>query len=413
MCLKFYDTNILLNLIEDINYVEDKIYLSSITLKELENIKSSGNKTEEIRYRARVATRWLKENEDKYKCIVTEKKHYDLLESFNLEATNDNLIIASAYLLAEEHKVEFITNDLSCYNIAKHMFGLKCSSMEAKEDEYKGFKEVVMTDVELANWYENKVNHWDLIDNEYLLIYNIEHKVIDHYRFLNNEFIPIKAKDIKSTYLGSFKPLDIYQLLAVDSLSNNKLTMIKGKAGSGKSLIAINYLFSELEKGKIDKIIIFVNSPKVRGSVPLGFYKGTRTEKLLDSQIGSFLSCKLGSMLKVEELLECSEEGDIKLALLPIADCRGIDLSGKRYGVLITEAENMSVDLMKLAIQRIGDDSFMILDGDYSQVDDPIYDGKNNGMRRVSEVFRGQGSYGEVELNKIYRSKLAEIADLM
>ena len=54
---------------------------------------------------------------------------------------------------------------------------------------------------------------------------------------------------------------------------------------------------------------------------------------------------------------------------------------------------------MKLALQRIGDDSICIIDGDCkTQVDDIQYAGSNNGMRRVSKTFRGNSIYGEVEL---------------
>ena len=55
----------------------------------------------------------------------------------------------------------------------------------------------------------------------------------------------------------------------------------------------------------------------------------------------------------------------------------------------------MSIDLMKLALQRIGEDSIVILEGDDRvQVDLPQYAGFNNGLKRVSEVFRGQNFYG-------------------
>lgn len=81
---------------------------------------------------------------------------------------------------------------------------------------------------------------------------------------------------------------------------------------------------------------------------------------------------------------------------------------------MISYTQNTSVDLMKLALQRIGEDSICIIDGDYtSQVDSYMYQGGNNGMKRISEVFRGQEFYGEVELKNIYRSKIAEIADEM
>lgn len=97
-----------------------------------------------------------------------------------------------------------------------------------------------------------------------------------------------------------------------------------------------------------------------------------------------------------------------------MSDIRGYDTSGMNAGVYITEAQNMDISLMKLALQRIGDDSICIIDGDYNtQVDMNQYAGSNNGMRRMSEIFRGQDFYGEIELQNIYRSKIAEIADRM
>lgn len=55
-----------------------------------------------------------------------------------------------------------------------------------------------------------------------------------------------------------------------------------------------------------------------------------------------------------------------------------------------------------------------IIDGDYNtQVDMSQYSGRNNGMRRMSEVFRGKDFYGEVELQNIYRSEIARIAEEM
>ena len=119
------------------------------------------------------------------------------------------------------------------------------------------------------------------------------------------------------------------------------------------------------------------------------------------------LSSKFGSKFAVEELIE-----NEKIILMPLSDIRGYDTSGMKAGVYISEAQNLDIYLMKLALQRIGEDSICIIDGDYNtQVDDESFAGARNGMRRVSQVFRGQDIYGEVELKKIHRSKLAEIAD--
>ena len=102
------------------------------------------------------------------------------------------------------------------------------------------------------------------------------------------------------------------------------------------------------------------------------------------------------------------------LLLLPLSDIRGFDTTGMDAGIYITEAQNLDVELMKLALQRIGNDSICILDGDSeAQVDLNIYAGSRNGMRRVSEVFRGSSLYGEVTLPICHRSKIAELAEKM
>jgi PhoH-like ATPase len=69
---------------------------------------------------------------------------------------------------------------------------------------------------------------------------------------------------------------------------------------------------------------------------------------------------------------------------------------------------------MRLALQRIGEDSICIIDGDdNAQVDLSMYAGINNGMKRASKVFRGEKIYGEVTLPIIHRSQIARIAQRM
>lgn len=119
------------------------------------------------------------------------------------------------------------------------------------------------------------------------------------------------------------------------------------------------------------------------------------------------LASKLGDKIAVEQMIQ---QG--KLLLLPMSDIRGFDTNGMKAGVYITEAQNLDINLIKLALQRIGDDSICIIDGDFDQqVDDVAFAGSNNGMRRVSQVFRGEDIYGEITLKKIHRSRIANIAD--
>jgi predicted ribonuclease YlaK len=121
------------------------------------------------------------------------------------------------------------------------------------------------------------------------------------------------------------------------------------------------------------------------------------------------LSAKLGDRSVVEDMIRKEE-----LVLLPLSDIRGYDTSGMCAGIYISEAQNLDIELMKLTLQRIGEDSICIIDGDYNaQVDDVHFAGSNNGMRRASKVYRGEDIYGEVTLKNIHRSRIATIAENM
>ena len=96
---------------------------------------------------------------------------------------------------------------------------------------------------------------------------------------------------------------DIYQAFLADSFINNQITLVKGPAGSGKTFLSLAFLLHKLEKGELDKIIIFCNTVATRDSAKLGYYPGTRDEKLLDSQIGNLLASKFGGRVAVEQMI--------------------------------------------------------------------------------------------------------------
>lgn len=406
---RFYDTNAVL-LLQD-KVLETPFWLSSTTLMELEHIKVSGNKSEETRYRARKVLHILDENPDSFQVVIVNQKILDILNEKDLENTPDNQICACASTIED---MVFVTNDLACKTIARWIFKLQVESVnEEPTDIYKGFKEVSLNESDMAYFYEHlNENIYDLLVNEYLIIKNSDGEVVDKMKWDGEMYQNLKYPTIKSNYFGAVKPYngDIYQQMALNSLSTNQVTMIKGAAGTGKSYLAIGYLMYLLEKRKIEKIIIFCNTVATANSAKLGYYPGSKDEKLLDSSIGNMLSAKLGDAFGLEQMIA---QG--KIQLLPMSDVRGFDTGGDMTtGVYITEAQNMDISLMKLALQRIGEDSICIIDGDYNaQVDLSQYAGSNNGMRRMSEVFRGENCYGEVELQNIYRSKIAIIAEKM
>lgn len=412
---KFYDTNAILDLQDKM--FEDDFCISSISLQEMENIKTSGRKDEETKYKARKALHLLDENKDKYEVVIYTTAMEIYIVEKQLEVTPDTKIIASCAfsrgLLPQDTDFVFVTNDIACKMIASKIFDLEVESVgENKLDEYKGFTEKSLSEKEMAYFYENlQENTFNLLTNEYLVLKNDKNEVVDKFRWDGYEYQNVKFPTIKSNYFGSVKPYngDIYQQMVLNSLSNNQVTMVKGAAGTGKSYLAIGYLMWLLEKRKIEKIIVFCNTVATANSAKLGYYPGTKDEKLIDSSIGNMLSAKLGDSFGLEQMI-----GQGKIQLLPLSDIRGFDTNGMCAGVYITEAQNMDISLMKLALQRIGEDSICIIDGDYNaQVDLSQYAGNNNGMRRMSEVFRGQNFYGEIELQNIYRSRIASVAELM
>lgn len=409
------DTNAILDLQDKM--FEDNFCISSISLQEMENIKTSGRKDEETKYKARKALHLLDENKDKYEVVIYTTAMENYIVEKQLEITPDTKIIASCAfskgLLPQDTDFVFVTNDIACKMIASKIFGLEVESVGEKEiDEYKGFVEKSLSEEDMAYFYENlQDNTFGLLTNEYLVLKNDKNEVVDKFRWDGYEYQNVKFPTIKSNYFGSVKPYngDIYQQMVLNSLSNNQVTMVKGAAGTGKSYLAIGYLMWLLEKRKIEKIIVFCNTVATVNSAKLGYYPGTKDEKLIDSSIGNMLSAKLGDSFGLEQMI-----GQGKIQLLPLSDIRGFDTNGMCAGVYITEAQNMDISLMKLALQRIGEDSICIIDGDYNaQVDLSQYAGNNNGMRRMSEVFRGQDFYGEIELQNIYRSRIAEIAEKM
>lgn len=412
--IKFYDTCSILLKADYLFQEKEEIAISSITLEELEDIKTSAFKSPDIKAAARKVTRQLELHDGEYELEIYQQKYEKDITKFDLSVTNDTKILACARRFADRHKQDrtiFITNDLACKHIAKLFFANDdLDSFVEDPYVYDGYKEVTLSDDEMADFYTNRSQNWfNLFTNQYLLIYNKIGECVDYLCWTGTTHRNLNYDIFQSSYLGKIRPMknDYYQMLLADSLTNNKITMVKGRAGSGKSYLSLAYLLYKLDKGQLDKIIIFCNTVATKGSAKLGFYPGTRDEKLLDSQIGNMLASKLGDKIAVEQMIQ---QG--KLLLLPMSDIRGFDTNGMRAGVYITEAQNLDINLIKLALQRIGEDSVCIIDGDFDQqVDDVAFAGSNNGMRRVSKVFRGEDIYGEITLKKIHRSRIANIAD--
>jgi predicted ribonuclease YlaK len=341
-------------------------------------------------------------NEDVYILDFEENplypKYIKLLEKYNdcwqiLYSLNDP-------------ELEYYIGNYYLYKYYESLRMKNINFVKLKEDKYKGYKEIKYYHPLLENFYlDTHYNWFDLYVNEYLIIYG-DNDSYEIYCWTGEEHRRVNYLNFNSDMFGDIRPMknDPYQVIAMDSLAHNQLTMLTGPAGSAKSTLALAYLFNALEHNVIDKIIVFANPVAAKNAVHLGFYPGDRDTKLLDAQIGNFLRSKLGGDMMVDKLIENNQ-----LEILPMSDIRGYQ-SPPNSAIYITESQNFDRYLMKLALQRLSEDSIMIVEGDNYQTDSEVYEGNRNGMKRLSEVFRGEEIFGQVELKNVHRSKVAKIA---
>ena len=408
----FFDTCALIEMADELHKEEYRPFvISRVTLQELEKIKNAKDKSEELKIKVRKLIRALYHNEDQF--IVAPHSN-----KFSLD--NDEAIINDAFAYAADHRdtfFQFFTYDLNCYFLAKERFtkldNIIADYREhplAKKDDYTGFKAFAPMNAEAENeLYEyvlKNINFANLLENEYLII-NCGNGKKDYFKWRNNQFERVPFRTVESMHFGIFKPRNDEQILALDSMFTNRITLLGGPAGSGKSAASLAYLFNQLENGKIDRIIVFCNPVAAKNAAKLGFYPGELKLKLLSSQVGNVLTSKIGDSVEVDRLIDSGQ-----LVLIPAADLRGYETPA-HSGVYIMEGQNYDTVLMRMLLQRIGNECQVIIDGDREeQTDLDIYE-NDNGMKKVSQVFRGEKIFGQVDLQKIERDEIARIAERM
>ena len=408
----FYDTNAVLELQNKI--FDQHFYISSVTLEELEKIKTSSRHDETVKYKARKILHLLDEYTDKYDVVMYQNVIGDIINEKLIEITPDSKIVACCSFIQNlipcDQQLVFCTNDIACKMIASKIFGLEVESVgENKLDEYKGFIEKSLSEEEMAYFYEHiSENIYGLFINQYLILKDGKDEIVDAYRWNGAQHELLFKRNIQSLYFDKLKSKDIYQSCAIDSLMNCTITAITGKAGSGKSLLALMSAMYLIEKGKYDRIVVMFNPTKTRGASDMGYYGGDFIDKAMQNSIGQILTTKFGDRYAVDLLLSQN-----KLKLVSMADCRGMEISDSEI-LWITESQNTSIDLIKLCLSRVSSGAKVFIEGDYlSQVDSNAFDGNNNGLKRMIDVFKGHEEFGYVQLQNVWRSKIAELCELL
>lgn len=407
----FLDTNALLNLQEAA--FKEKFIISQKTLEEIEHIKLSNRHDGEVKYKARVTSHLLDKYFGKYIVIRNSSKIKSIISSFDLDETPDNIILATAYMCNQESPILVCTDDLNCRFISRNIFGLSTKGVNdinlvKNIDEYTGYKDVTLSDEEMSDFYSNMdKNIFGCILNEYLIIRKSDGEIVDYRRWDGEEYKNVFNKTIKSSLFGDkIRPKDVYQSFAIDSILNNTMTAITGKAGSGKSLISLFTIMYLIESGRYDRVVIMFNPTKARGASDMGYYTGDAVGKGMQQSIGSILTTKFGDRFAVDMLLQQD-----KIRLISMADVRGMEVRDNEI-LYISESQNTTVELLKLCLSRASSECKIIIEGDYNcQTDSYLFDGNSNGLKRAINVLSGEKEFGYVHLPNIWRSKIAQLVD--
>lgn len=405
---KFVDTNVLLSQVDQLEK-EDFFLLSSISIVELENIKTNRNKTDQTRFQARNAVRFLDENPDKYKIIVYAPNIEYAIRS-TLEDTPDIKILKCAKYAKETmgyQDLVFFSNDILARLIAKEYFSLSVSKFSDLSDLYLGYKIKTLSEDDMALFYEHPFeNPYGLYINEYLILKHMDDTIADVLKWTGNGYATINQKPIRSNMFGTLKPFDEIQKCAIDSIMSNDITVLYGRAGSGKTTLPLNYIMQCLEKGTIKKCYFIYSYEPLKGARTLGYEKGDHITKLLYSaSIGNILASKFGDLQQVEYMIERG-----MIDIIPTANIRGCEF-GADSCCLVTEAQNLDVYTLKTIIQRCKDGCKQIYEGDIIEQKDT--DISELGINRLIDVFKGNERFGCIKLKNNYRGELTELADKM
>lgn len=172
---------------------------------------------------------------------------------------------------------------------------------------------------------------------------------------LNASYIRTPGKSIRAKTEGQRQ-----YLAAIDE---NTIVMGIGPAGTGKTYLAVAKAVEALYAKKVGRIVL--TRPVVEAGERLGFLPGTLSEKI-DPYLRPLFDA-LQEMLGAENTAKLVETGVIELA--PLAYMRGRTLSDAF--VILDEAQNTTVEQMKMFLTRLGANSKMVVTGDVTQVDLP------------------------------------------
>jgi phosphate starvation-inducible protein PhoH and related proteins len=194
---------------------------------------------------------------------------------------------------------------------------------------------------------------------------------------LDEVFDSPKEVSIK-TRRGVIRGRGPHQIRYLQNILEQDISFGIGPAGTGKTYLAVAAAVDALEREKVRRIIL--TRPAVETGERLGFLPGDLSQKI-DPYLRPLYDA-LYEMLGFEAVARLIERSVIEVA--PLAYMRGRTLNDSF--IILDEAQNTTVEQMKMFLTRIGFGSCAVITGDVTQVDLPR--GQESGLRQVVDVLK-------------------------
>jgi phosphate starvation-inducible PhoH-like protein len=181
------------------------------------------------------------------------------------------------------------------------------------------------------------------------------------------------------TLRGTIRARGANQREYLKRVRQNDLTFGVGPAGTGKTYLAVACAVEALQSDRVRRIVLV--RPAVEAGERLGFLPGDLTQKV-DPYLRPMYDA-LYEMMGFDRVAKLIERNVIEVA--PLAFMRGRSLNDSF--IILDEAQNTTIEQMKMFLTRIGFGSRAVVTGDPTQTDLPP--GKPSGLRHAIDVLHG------------------------
>jgi len=337
----------------------------------------------------------------------------------------DHIILATAKAVQQENpnrKMIVVSRDINMRVICDSI-GLQAEdydtekAAESTDELYTGFVEYLVDDQIIDRFYAGEEIYIDEDEveqlwypNQYLMmVSNANDKKSALARF-STHHNPLKKITHDKLPDWKINSRNKEQAFAIDMLMdpNIKIVSLIGRAGSGKTLMAIAAGLQQTiglrqENNHYSRLI--VSRPVQPLGKDIGFLPGTMEEKMLPwlMPIQDNLKFLMGDRTSLEMYME---KGKIEIEALTYIRGRSI----ANAFVVIDEAQNLTKHEIKTIITRIGEGTKIILTGDIEQIDNIYVNETSNGLAHSIESFKQYPIAGHMTFKKGERSELATLA---